>query len=51
MISGRALMGPGYDNKRYPEVKAISTEDYMRRVPLDKLGAASISWESKYVPA
>lgn len=40
-------MGPDYDNKRYPDIKAVSVEEYMRSMKMEALGRASFPWENK----
>lgn len=40
-------MGPDCDNQRYPEVKAVSVEEYMKSVDIADLSRASFPWEDK----
>ncbi|KAM6529737.1 hypothetical protein FALCPG4_007865 [Fusarium falciforme] len=37
MINEQTYVGPYLQNLKYPEVKALTTEEFMRRVPLDQL--------------
>lgn len=36
MISGKTMVGPELDNKRYPKVKPVTWEDFIKEVPLTK---------------
>ncbi|KAL4963756.1 NmrA-like family protein [Aspergillus stella-maris] len=36
-VNGRTFVGPKTDNERYPDVKPVSWEEYMRQWPLEKL--------------
>jgi len=40
-------MGRDYDNEKYPGVKAVSVEAYMRSTKMEELGGATFPWESK----
>ncbi|KAF2175834.1 NAD(P)-binding protein [Zopfia rhizophila CBS 207.26] len=40
MVNEQTYVGPYYDNLKYPDVKAVSYEVFMRGVPLDQLPAA-----------
>ncbi|KAI1208539.1 nmrA-like family protein [Annulohypoxylon truncatum] len=40
MIEGTTDIGPELDNDRYPQVKPVSWEDYLRMVPKDQLPTA-----------
>ncbi|KAI1410482.1 nmrA-like family protein [Hypoxylon sp. FL1857] len=37
MINGQTYLGPESDNDKYPQVKPVSWEDYLRSVPKDQL--------------
>lgn len=37
MINGQTLIGPDFDNGKYPQVEPVSWEDFMRSVPMDQL--------------
>lgn len=36
-INGQTYVGPETDNNKYPQVKAIGWEDYMRAHPLEEV--------------
>ncbi|KAI1088088.1 nmrA-like family protein [Rostrohypoxylon terebratum] len=40
MVKGLSYCGPQLDNDKYPQVKPVTWEDYLRSVPLEKLPAA-----------
>ncbi|KAI0830392.1 nmrA-like family protein [Hypoxylon sp. FL0890] len=40
MINGQTLLGPELDNDKYPQVKPVSWEDFMKAVPRDQLPSA-----------
>lgn len=42
-------MGPNYDNERYPAVKPLTVEEFMKGMELEHLGAAYFPWEHKTV--
>ncbi|KAJ4299352.1 hypothetical protein N0V90_004597 [Kalmusia sp. IMI 367209] len=37
MINGQTLIGPDYDNHKYPQVEPVTWESFMKSVPLEKL--------------
>ncbi len=46
-LSGRALMGPKYDNKTYSKIKPFTVEDFMRKFDVEHFGEAYFPWEDK----
>jgi hypothetical protein len=44
-------MGPHYDNEKYPEVKPITVEEFMKKVDVEHLGGAYFPWEHKTLKA
>ncbi|OTB12158.1 hypothetical protein K445DRAFT_306323 [Daldinia sp. EC12] len=40
MVNGQTLLGPENDNGKYPQIKPVTWEDYMRSVPRDQLSSA-----------
>ncbi|KAI1387925.1 nmrA-like family protein [Hypoxylon trugodes] len=40
MINGQTLLGPNLDNHKYPQVKPVSWEDYLKSTPKDQLPGA-----------
>jgi hypothetical protein len=36
MISGKTMVGPKLDNERYPEIKPVTWEDFIKDVSLTK---------------
>ncbi|KAI1472667.1 nmrA-like family protein [Daldinia caldariorum] len=40
MINGQTFLGPENDNGKYPQVKPVTWEDYLRSVPKDQLLSA-----------
>ncbi|KAI2617743.1 nmrA-like family protein [Hypoxylon sp. NC1633] len=40
MGNGQTLIGPAVENDKYPQVKPVSWEDFLRAVPQDKLPSA-----------
>ncbi|KAF3926066.1 hypothetical protein ABW20_dc0109394 [Dactylellina cionopaga] len=40
MSSGQVLAGPDYDNEKYPQVKPVTWEDFMKSVPQDQLAGS-----------
>ncbi|GAB1206009.1 hypothetical protein APSETT445_004690 [Aspergillus pseudonomiae] len=39
-INGQTFVGPELDNDRYPQVKPVSWEDYMKQWPLEQLSSS-----------
>ena len=46
-LTGKALMGPEYDNASYREVRPFSIENFMKTVKVEDLGGAFFNWEDK----
>ncbi|KAJ9614889.1 hypothetical protein H2204_014328 [Knufia peltigerae] len=46
-LSGKALMGPKYDNDRYPHVKPVKIEDFLKSVPLEQLNGVYMDMGDK----
>ena len=43
MANGQTYLGPEVDNAKYPQVKPVDWEGFMRSVPKDQLPSASSS--------
>ncbi|KAK6531189.1 hypothetical protein TWF281_008014 [Arthrobotrys megalospora] len=37
MVNGQTVIGPQYDNEKYPQVKPVTWEDFMKSVPQEQL--------------
>lgn len=46
-LSGKFLMGPRYDNRKYAQVEPVTVEEFMKSTNLEDLSTALFSWGAK----
>ncbi|KIW17507.1 hypothetical protein PV08_04701 [Exophiala spinifera] len=46
-LSGKALMGPKYDNDEYPQVKPVKVDEFLKTVPLEQLNGVYMAMDDK----
>ncbi|RVD84145.1 uncharacterized protein DFL_005910 [Arthrobotrys flagrans] len=43
IINGQTVIGPEYDNEKYPQVTPVTWEDFLRSVPQEQLASSNFS--------